>query len=182
MLLLVTLMLNMVLAIVLDLYTDMRRRSGQSETVGATLVKIWQRILYCRQWISFDELNKGVSSMDRFFMRSDMQTAFPNMCDAQLHMLVGNCHKQTGTEISEQTHWTDSMSMMMAVQFSLDKMSEGIHQLQTGIFDTKDVCSQLRFHVSNENRGWLQEIAERMAIQNHGLLTLQWRLRRLQWQ
>lgn len=179
MLLIVLLMLNMVLAIVLDVYTEMRNSAGQSETVFITLLNLWRRVCMWRCWIPNKDIETKVISMDhRLLSREELLELFPGMCDQQLHTLILACRHQTEVESAKDNALKESMKMTMAIKLAIDRINEEISQIS----ETKLEEIHSTFQVSTESRGWLQETSEVMAGQNHWLLSLQWQLQQLQWQ
>lgn len=183
MLLLVLLMLNMVLAIVMDVYTEMRKNSGQSETVWTTLMHLVMRMYRWRRWISNREIGEKLQNMGRLLTREELLEEFPGMCDQQLQGLVSSCRQQIEAESTKSMELKDSMKMTMAVKLSIDKVNEVINNIQDQMVAELDPAgASNKFQISEEERGWLQETAEQMASQNHWMLSVQWQLQQLQWQ
>mmetsp|Transcript_35602 Transcript_35602/g.62922 ORF Transcript_35602/g.62922 Transcript_35602/m.62922 type:complete len:803 (+) Transcript_35602:87-2495(+) len=183
MLLLVLLMLNMVLAIVMDVYTEMRKNSGQSETVWTTIFHLLQRMYWWRRWISNREIAEKLEGMGRLLTREELLEEFPGMCDQQLFALVQACRYQIEAESTKNMELKDSMKMTMAVKLSIDKVNEVITGIQEQMMQELDpAAGNGKFQISDEERGWLQETSEQMAAQNHWMLSVQWQLQQLQWQ
>lgn len=181
MLVLMMLMLNMVLAIVLDVYSEMRRRAGHSESLLATLQRSFDRIRYHKQWVSNHDIALALQGAPRFLTFSEMQGSIPDMCDAQSYALLAACQQQAQSDTTARMTWTESMKMMMAIHFDLDELNAGVERLHAGPQAMVPPLN-LKFASPKENRGWLQELSEKMAIQNHWMLSLQWLLQQLQWQ
>lgn len=178
MLLLVLLMLNMVLAIVMDVYTEMRRTAGNSETVATTILHLFDRLRYWNRWISNEELSRKVSTMQPLITREELFKEFPGMCDQQLDMLMTTCRYQIEIDSVAEVQLKDSMKMALAVKLSMDKVTEDIYQIQEGVYDIQQQSETN----TNRKKGWLEEIADKMAVQNHWMLSIQWKLQQLQWQ
>ena len=68
--------------------------------------------------------------------------------------------------------------MALAVKLSMDKVTEDIYQIQEGVYDIQQQSETN----TNRKKGWLEEIADKMAVQNHWMLSIQWKLQQLQWQ
>lgn len=182
MLLIVLLMLNMVLAIVMDVYTEMRKNAGQSETVLTTLKHFINSIWWSRSWVSYKDLIGKMEIMDRQLSREELLKIFPGMCEAQLKGLIHACRCQIEVASSQDTELKDSMKMTMAIKLAIDQVNEEINQLYENSNAEVDDYAMSKFEASTEKRGWLQETAEQMAAQNHWMLSVQWQLQQLQWQ
>ena len=76
-LLFVLLLLNMVLAIVMDVYTEMRRTSVSSESVWATICHLITQVRKWRNWTSTKELSAKVKTKNKLFIRNEMQAMSP---------------------------------------------------------------------------------------------------------
>jgi len=181
MLLIVLLMLNMVLAIVMDVYTEMRKNAGQSETVWTTLKHFLSRLWWWRRWVPNKDILLKMQDMSHLISREELLEIFPGMCESQLKGLINACRQQIEVASSQDTELKDSMKMTMAIKLGIDQVNEEISQLyETGNQEVD--CTMNKFEASTEKRGWLQETAEQMAAQNHWMLSVQWQLQQLQWQ
>jgi len=180
MFLLVMLMLNMVLAIVLDVYTEIRKSSGQSETVWTTLVHMVQQLWHRRAWISNRELLDGVPPEGEPVSRDELLGAFPGMCTAQVNMLMAACRYQVEVAaLGDSAAENDSKKMAMSIKVMTDQISEKLQQLHEGLADA-DASAEAE---DQEGQGsWIHRLDKEMARQNHAMLGLQWRLQQLQWQ
>eukprot|EP00927_Polykrikos_kofoidii_P028212 TRINITY_DN24667_c0_g1_i1.p1 TRINITY_DN24667_c0_g1~~TRINITY_DN24667_c0_g1_i1.p1 ORF type:complete len:805 (+),score=133.27 TRINITY_DN24667_c0_g1_i1:158-2572(+) len=178
-LLLVLLMLNMVLAIILDIYTDLRRRTGRAETVWETLLNLWHRVYYRKQWISNAKLTDNIDRMPRRISRQELLSQFPSMCDAQLKMIIAACDKESEQVGNADTH--DSVRITMGAKLCVSAVDAELQELQKELLQFEDPVER-PFQPPTKDRGWQQEISERMAVNNHHMLSLQWQLQQLQWQ
>merc|ERR1711988_1599566 len=84
MILVMLLMLNMVLAIVMEVYTEMRRNAGRSETVWQTFMVLLQRLRNWRVWVSGRELDAFLETAPEYVSEEMLQKAFPDMCGPQM--------------------------------------------------------------------------------------------------
>lgn len=179
MLLLVLLMLNMVLAIVMDVYTEMRKHSGKSETVWTTMTRMLHQLWHWKRWVANDELKESVQRMSRFIRREELLERFPRMCQPQYEGLVRDCIcMKQGSAGS----FNEAVRMQMAVFLGMDKITEEILDLYKSATESLSSGAGCRFTKAGEATGWLQDISERMALQNHRMLSVQWQLQQLQWQ
>jgi len=178
MLLLVMLMLNMVLAIVMDIYTDTRKQSGTSETVWQTLLHIAQHVWYRKRWIHHTQLSEAARGMERLLSKEDIQRHFPEMCPIQLNLIFNQCLPR----VSGGTNFKDSVRLQMAIRFRMDRVMAELDRLCKGDVDEELDSTKLYTANENEDRGWLPSLASKMAVQNHLILSVQWQLQQLQWQ
>lgn len=175
MLLLVVIMMNMVLAIVMDIYSDRRKNAGESEAVWTTLYNLWLRIYHARSWVSNRELLEKAENMERLLDRDQLITYFPTISEQQLGALIAACRYQAEQDSTQDMSTEDSMRMTMAIKLAIDQVNEDMVALQEGTFKEYDK------NIFNEN-GWLQDVSRQMATHNHWMLSLQWQLQQLQWQ
>jgi len=180
--LMVLLMLNMVLGIILDVYTVMRQHSGSKETVVETVFHLLQRARHSWVWVRARQLMDAMEGMRPHFTSDELRKRFPEMCDAQFKSLIEDCHNQTNSDGHHFKDWAGSMQLILAVQLNLDKVKRGMRQWMRTDAGPEDPRENLWYEKASENRGWLQQLSERMAVQNHSLLSLQWSLQQLQWQ
>lgn len=182
MLLIVLLMLNMVLAIVMDVYASMRKNTGRSETVVELLLSLFQRAYHWRRWVSNQALALRLQSMHRLVSREELLEEFPGMCDEQLNCLMAACRHRIESAASQDNEMKDSMKMTMAIKLGVDKVIDELTRLSDVDTEERDAAAPGKFQVSTDGRGWLQEASEQMAVQNHELLSIQWQLQQLHWQ
>jgi len=181
MFLLVMLMLNMVLAIILDVYAEIRKNSGQSESVWVTFVNLISRIRYQKEWIPHKLLIEKSKSMSQMISREELLRTFPGMRNRQLNMLLLACRfrKEMAAQ-SNDGSFKDTMKMTKSVKLVADRMEELVRNLDEGTAapdkQAPSVCS------SNAGDDWMKEIAREMASQNHTMLSVQWQLQQLDWQ
>jgi hypothetical protein len=176
MMLIVQLMLNMVLAIVMDIYTVRRQAAGNAETVGATLWNLYTRFRHSRVWVSNKELIEKSELCERLITRESMLKMFPGMCDDQLDPFMFAVWFQTELECSQSITLDDSMKMTMAVKLAIDKVNLDMHELQNGD------RSSLRSDKDKVDQEWLNGLTDQMASHSHWMLKIQWHMQQLQWQ
>lgn len=181
MLLMVLLMLNMVLAIIMDVYQEMRNNAGQSETVWQTVKNLFGRIYNWRGWVSNHKIEKELPQMREWVSREDLLMHFPGMCDRQLNALIHACNNER--DISHNEEHDGTLRMTLASKLAIDQIHEEIDQL----YEAYDAVTHPPMdHVptidrSEPSKGWLQHISKQMAAQNHFMVTAQWQLQQLQW-
>merc|ERR1711988_306609 len=104
----------------MDVYTEMRKGAGNSETVIATLMNLVFRLYNWRRWISHDKLVAKVLKLPESITRADMLEAFPTMCDRQLNALIRSCKNERSA--SHDTDHNNTMRMTMASKLAIDQI------------------------------------------------------------
>mmetsp|Transcript_19837 Transcript_19837/g.59461 ORF Transcript_19837/g.59461 Transcript_19837/m.59461 type:complete len:804 (-) Transcript_19837:182-2593(-) len=93
--LVVLLMLNLVLAIILDVYSEVRETSFVGEAIWETIGNFFLRLLKSRTWVrdhAIEEKFKGHSgTSDCIVTRAAMSEAFPDMPVQQLNLIFRQC-------------------------------------------------------------------------------------------
>merc|ERR1712032_1298009 len=112
----------MVLAIVMDVYTEIRRNAGQSETVWETFETLLLRLWLWRRWIPDKQLAEQVRSMSQYITREQLLEIFPKMPNSQLDGLLRSCCDHGDTEGHRDLDFKESMKMTMAVKLGIDKV------------------------------------------------------------
>jgi len=175
MIMLVILMLNMVLAIVLDVYAGVRRGSGQSESMWATIWSIGLQLYYRRDWVSAKNLQEKLLGLDKWITKEQIMQHIPELTEQQLKIVLTATRIQSELEDSEGASQTkESMKMALAEKLVIDKVNEALRELSEG---TGDGSAE-----SLDHEGWLGGLSKQMGQQNHRMLNLQWQLQKLQWQ
>eukprot|EP00928_Gymnodinium_smaydae_P007524 TRINITY_DN1269_c0_g4_i1.p1 TRINITY_DN1269_c0_g4~~TRINITY_DN1269_c0_g4_i1.p1 ORF type:complete len:774 (-),score=78.00 TRINITY_DN1269_c0_g4_i1:368-2689(-) len=178
-LLLVLLMLNMVLAIIMDVYTDLRRSAGKLETVWATFGNLWQRVRNRKQWVGTALLAEHLEFMPTYITRDQFRKEFPDMPEVQLNMLVKACDQES--EFGSGLGISDAMKLAYALRLSLEKVDDDLKGLFNDATNAKQINPHERYRPAQVGRGWAQELSERTAVHNHRLLSLHWQLQQTLW-
>eukprot|EP00928_Gymnodinium_smaydae_P012558 TRINITY_DN14553_c0_g1_i1.p1 TRINITY_DN14553_c0_g1~~TRINITY_DN14553_c0_g1_i1.p1 ORF type:complete len:406 (+),score=38.28 TRINITY_DN14553_c0_g1_i1:125-1219(+) len=179
-LLLVLLMLNMVLAIIMDVYIELRRSAGKLETLWATCGNLWQRVRYRHEWVDSATLGEVIEFMPRFITRKQLRMQFPTMPNKQLDMLIKACDQES--ELGMSPDISDSMKLAYSLRLSIEKVDDDLNRLFADVTQSKHVDSSERYQAGTRERGWMQELSERSAVHNHRLLALRWQAQQVLWQ
>jgi len=172
MVLLNVVMLNLVLAIILDVYGAIRRETGNSETAWLTLWRMIIQLWYRRTWVRSGKLLEALDELPAEIRREDLQEKFPKICNEQLKILMESCHFQVSMDDREAAEGKRSMKMALSCKLALDKVSETVKALHEGTIETG----------GQEGPGadWVKKIADEMAEQNHFMSSLRKRLETIQ--
>jgi len=173
--LLVLLMMNMFMAIVVEVYLHKRKMSGASDTLWTTIVDSYLRIRNRRRWISTKQLLAGLKDMPAILTRADILKQF-TLCDVQLEQLLRAYryhNEQVYNNSEEMKEW---LKMIMVIKVMMDNIHDDLDRLHQG----KDEA--IAALVAENHSDWLSAISKEMAIQNHFMLSMQWQLHQVQWQ
>mmetsp|Transcript_19200 Transcript_19200/g.43691 ORF Transcript_19200/g.43691 Transcript_19200/m.43691 type:complete len:729 (-) Transcript_19200:88-2274(-) len=88
-LLVVLVMLNMVLAIILDIYNEVRQSMDVGDSIFEFLIQAGKRLYHTRRWIRDSELEGSMSQMEgsATITKSDLLEMFPELTRTQADML-----------------------------------------------------------------------------------------------
>jgi len=175
-LLIVLLMLNMVLAIIMDVYTEVRSAAGNSETVLENVKFLLKRVRLHRQWISDDKLLEALAEMPRALTGKEFKEALPTMCEVQYNRLMTTAvakaqvaAKTTGLHGQFLTHMTSAMKLGLSrAQHLLRKIKEDQREMKAPDTRPDPVC--------------IEDIMQSMAVQNHWMSSVNKQLHELRLQ
>lgn len=166
-LLIVLLMLNMVLAIIMDVYTEVRRAAGSSETVADNIRFLLKRIWYRKEWISDDKLLEVLAEMPRTLTGQELRQAFPKMTDMQYTRLMSAALSMTQTSMRTGQHDTCLAHMTSAIKVGLDRATRSLSRIKSEQEDT---------HLKRGRRPdkvCFEDIMQSVAVQNHWMTSVQ---------
>lgn len=99
MLLLVMLMLNMVIAIIIDVYNEVRTSQSNKEAIWDTAAQFWVRLVNVKSWVHEPVLEKFMSKSATVMVRKvDLEDEFPLMPEYQKELLFKECRAEMSYE------------------------------------------------------------------------------------
>mmetsp|Transcript_105572 Transcript_105572/g.281187 ORF Transcript_105572/g.281187 Transcript_105572/m.281187 type:complete len:373 (-) Transcript_105572:193-1311(-) len=125
----VLLMLNMVLAIILDVYNEVRNKPGakDAEAMWTTLYHVIMRVVYIRIWVGDRKLLKALTEpamlMHSIITEADLVLIFPKMPRAQIDFLFSDCKKEMKAQAERDL---DNRSLLQATGTLMHNL-EGCH-------------------------------------------------------
>lgn len=170
-------MLNLVLAIVLDVYSEQRKLAGKSESVAQTFWQLVTVLRYWKRWVPIPVLLDKLGRMPRMISREEFLKAFPGMPDKQVEMLVSGSKVLAANIHAGPEHQKHTMRMAIAMKVAMDQVANDIEELDNGSYLPEEDDETLE----KPRPSWQAEISRELASQNHAMLTLQWRLQQLNW-
>lgn len=172
MVLLNVVMLNLVLAIILDVYGSIRRETGKSETAWLTLWRMLLQLWYRRVWVKSATLLQALEELPAEIRREDLQEKFPSMCNEQLKVLFQECHFQVQMDDQAASQSKRCMKMALSCKLALDQVTDTVKALHSGTIETGGQ--------DGPASDWVQKVADEVAEQNHYMSTLRKRLETVQ--
>jgi len=169
MVLLNLIMLNLVLAIILDVYGSIRRETGKSETAWLTLWRMLLQLYRHRVWVNSTQLLQALPDMPDEIKEADLLATFPNICKEQLHILMEACLFQVSMDDMAAADAQRAMKMALSCKLAIDQVTSTVKALHEGTIETG----------GDDKPGsvWVKKLADEMAEQNHLMMKLQSKLK-----
>mmetsp|Transcript_24548 Transcript_24548/g.53408 ORF Transcript_24548/g.53408 Transcript_24548/m.53408 type:complete len:791 (-) Transcript_24548:33-2405(-) len=170
------LMLNMVLAIVLDVYSEQRKSAGKSESITETIMSIWTIFRNRERWLGTRKIMDVMKDAPRMLTKTEFLELFPTMLEKQSSIIIESCQLTAQNIHAGPEQMKHTMRMAMALKVAMDDVGEAVDQLDGGTYQNQENLSQL----SDEH--WAYQIQKELTMQNHDMMNLQWQLQQLNWQ
>mmetsp|Transcript_1866 Transcript_1866/g.3307 ORF Transcript_1866/g.3307 Transcript_1866/m.3307 type:complete len:829 (-) Transcript_1866:79-2565(-) len=129
--LIVLILLNMVLAIILDIYNDVRQASLSGEAVWSTVYNYFKRAQLMHFWVP-DMILEDYLTHDiqkPMISRQDIKDSFPDIPDKQLDLLYNVCASDMGWEARRFLDKTTSLKMAGSVKITTDSVNSKVTAL-----------------------------------------------------
>lgn len=129
----VLLLLNMVVAICLDIYAEVRQASAAGEMIWTTLYNYWVRLMWMKNWVEdiFIEEYLETDMAEPMVKRRMLQDAFDDMPDRQLDLLFETCAKEMDWEARKFLDKDTSLKMAGSIKNTADRVSGMVKDLTT---------------------------------------------------
>jgi hypothetical protein len=129
--LIVLILLNMVLAIILDQYNDVRQASLSGEPVWITIYNYYVRAKLMHFWVPDMVLEDHLTNDMTMPMvtRDDIRIDFPDIPDQQLDLMYDVCASDMGWESNKYLDKTTSLKMSGSVKLTTDEVNGRVTQL-----------------------------------------------------
>lgn len=170
-LLIVLLMLNMVLAIIMDVYSEVRIQAGNGETVWENIIFLGRRVLLSREWVNNKTLLERVSEMPRVISTEEIKAAIPELCDYQLDRLLQGCFTKAQAVMKIGIHDSYTAHMAAAIKLGLDEVGTDLQSLKEKGWMGKGLEAG-----SKVQRTFIQDILQSVAVQTHWMNLVQTQL------
>jgi len=166
-LLFVLIMLNMVLAIIMDVYTAIRNQDSGQETVGESLWWMATRARHHRTWISSDVLLDTLRTLPPLVTDGQFQKAVPSMPQQQYAWLMHRAKLSAKTALTSSKADKLTRRMLIATHLSLNSSSKALNRLL--VKSTARPEGADRREVRSDEL-CQEDVMQSMAVQNHWML------------
>merc|ERR1712032_1249159 len=131
--LLVLLMLNMVLAIILDIYNDVRSASQDTELVWTTLYHYWLRFMNSRTWIQESKVEEALTHIMQkpMLTKEDFRSEFPGMPAFELNSIYSAAKKDMLWEAKKDLDKSGVLKVSGSVKIEADEVTKTIETMNT---------------------------------------------------
>jgi len=163
--LIVLVMLNMVLAIIMDVYTEVRNAAGSSETVLESIVQMCRSLPEWRQRVSPNEVLQTLASLPDVMSRQELQNAFPTMAPTQFAWLVSAARGKAQLQLQSETERCFSPRVLAAMKLGLDDSHEALRRISKSRPSSGPRERRARVCV--------EDIIQSMTVQNHWVMIIQ---------
>lgn len=168
-LLIVLLLLNMVLAIIMDVYTEVRNAAGNSETVWENIKFIVKRVWLWRDWVSDDQLLSVLEQMPRALTDKEFRQAFPTMTSTQYRRMMTTATSKAQTSMRTGLHDSFLAHMTAAIKVGLDGACQALQKI-------KKEQKAIKVVGKRSNAMCVEDIMQSIAVQNHWMTSVQTQL------
>jgi hypothetical protein len=126
----VLILLNMVLAIILDTYNDVRQAALSGETVWTTCYNYWTRLQYSHFWVPDRVLEEHLGKVTKpMITQADLHESFPDVPKQQLGLLYEACAVDMGWEARKFLDKSTSLKMSGSVKMTTDNVNQMVTNL-----------------------------------------------------
>lgn len=160
--LLVLMMINMVLAIILDVYNEVREASLSSETVFTTLFNYGVRLYNVQHWVPDIILSEEIDGKDGslkglMVSRVDIKQKFPMIPEAQLELMYRSCILDEKAEAERQLDKVTCLKMTGSMKMTADSLNESV---STFITDKTPIQSYTDYRHNGREQAKLQMMSK----------------------
>jgi len=127
------LMINMVLAIILDVYNEVHDNTSDAETIWETIHQVYNRLYHFRSWVSYTELkaktDQNLPPSQCFVDKDDIRAMFPNIPEIELKTLYKNCKREMGHASTDNLDKSNLVKLSGAIMSTADKANTVIKKV-----------------------------------------------------
>lgn len=132
-LLVVLLMLNMVLAIILDMYNDVRQHSSKSEALWETLYNYGLRFRLSKDWVRYSLLEATLDHdiKSEMVSREDLLLVHPSMPEQQLDLLFKQCTIDMEKIVADTLNKSNCLGISGSIQNTVDRVLDSVRVMNS---------------------------------------------------
>lgn len=170
-LLVVLIMLNMVLAIIIDIYSEITLKAGENMTLWDHAIYVLRCIRYRHKFVRYKDLMERISAMPKTVLTTELVQAFPEMHDHQLNYIIAACANKAQVINRVGINTGETAQMTAAIHLSLEEIFSDLQRMKRGGWMGRG------FEVSNDkDREHVKDILTSIAVQSHWMTLTQKKL------
>jgi hypothetical protein len=127
------LMINMVLAIILDVYNEVHENSSNSETIWETMYQVYSRLYYFKTWVPYTTLkaktDESIKAGQPFIEKDDIRRLFPKMPDVEMNQLYKQCRLDMELASCNNLDKHNLVKLSGAIMSTADKINSTIRKV-----------------------------------------------------
>jgi hypothetical protein len=158
----VVLLLNMVLAIIMDVYQEVRQESGDSMTIIADMIYLYHNARYRKQWVSERAILAALPDMPNYITKKDIKDRFPEMHQFQFEYILRNCRNKANIISRVGIGSAEMAELVAAIHICLEEALSDMAAMKESGWMCKGLEVQDR-----SDREHVKDILTSVAVQNH---------------
>jgi hypothetical protein len=158
----VVLLLNMVLAIIMDVYQEVRQESGDSMTMIADAIYLYRNFWYRKQWITERKILTALNDMPNYITKNDLKEKFPEMHQYQFDYIISNCQNKANIISRVGIKSNETAELVAAIHICLEEALSDMAAMKESGWMCKGLEVQDR-----SDREHVKDILTSVAVQNH---------------
>jgi len=158
----VVLLLNMVLAIIMDVYQEVRQESGDSMTMIADAIYLYRNFWYRKQWITERKILTALNDMPNYITKNDLKEKFPEMHQYQFDYIISNCRNKANIISRVGIKPSETAELVAAIHICLEEALSDMAAMKESGWMCKGLEVQDR-----SDREHVKDILTSVAVQNH---------------
>jgi len=158
----VVLLLNMVLAIIMDVYQEVRQESGDSMTIIDDVVYLYHNARYRKQWVSERTILAALPSLPNYITKKDIKDRFPEMHQFQFDYILRNCRNKANIISRVGISSGEMAELVAAIHICLEQSLADMAVMK----ERGWMCKGLEVQDIG-SREHVKDILTSVAVQNH---------------
>lgn len=128
----VLVMLNLVLAIILDIYNEVRSNTNSADTIFLFMKNVAKRLSHLGQWVKDKDLQCVLIDMDDHstLSRTDLCEALPNLTALQRDMIFDACRVEMAWQAKQDIKRQEFLKLAASIKLSIDQANELLGTLE----------------------------------------------------
>jgi len=160
----VVLLLNMVLAIIMDVYQEVRQESGDSMTIIADVIYLYHNARYRKLWVTERAILAALPKMPNYITKKDIKDKFPEMHQYQFDYILRNCRNKANIISRVGISSGEMAELVAAIHICLEQALADMAVMKGRGWMCKGLEVQNR-----GDREHVKDILTSVAVQNHWL-------------